>query len=99
MLCLDAETALSMSLRKFFGIDLQKSRSRRRGGVSMLCSPALMIAAAKLLIILAEMVAAAEAQHETKGAVVVEAAEEGVPKVHPTRGRRSMVAMDFSYPV
>lgn len=52
------------------------------GGVSLFCSPALKVAAVKLL---EEMVAAAGATHGTGVAVVV-AAEEGAAKTRLTRG-------------
>ena len=61
----------------------------------MLYLATLRIAATKLLIILREMVAAAGAPCERKVVVVVVVAGEGVPKVYPTRGRRSMAATGF----
>ena len=44
------------------------------------------------------MVAAARALHETKAVVVVVATQEEVPKVRPTKGRRSVAAMGLSFP-
>ena len=88
MLSLGDATSPATGLRNLFGMGSPKFKLQSRGDASIFCSPALKVAAAKIL---EEMVAVNMGTHGLRVVAVV-VAEAGALKVQLHLARRSPVA-------